>query len=74
MADTSLTSRYLELVETLERLEAEMNLVRKKVHTVMEAMTDEEAQELAKKLRPGQHSMVQALEHHLQERHSPPVE
>jgi hypothetical protein len=74
MADTNLAARYLELVEKLERLGVEMNLVQKEVDTVMEAMTEEEVQELAKGLRPGQHAVIRALELHLQQRHSPPVE
>ena len=74
MADTSLTNRYLNLVKKLEQLGAEVTLLEKEVHAVMEAMTDEEVQELAKNLRPNQHAMVQALEIHLQQRHSPPVE
>jgi hypothetical protein len=74
MADTSLSSRYLRLVEELERLKGEMHLVQNEIYSVMEAMTDEEVRELAEKLRPSQHTIVRALELHLQERHSPPVE
>jgi hypothetical protein len=74
MADTRLTSRYLKLVEELERLGVEMNLVQKKADTVMEAMTDEEVQGLVKKLRSSQKAIVRTLELHLQQRHSPPVE
>lgn len=54
----------LKLVEKLERLGAEMSLVEKEVHTVMEAMTDEQVQELSKKLRPNRHAMALVLEMH----------
>jgi hypothetical protein len=51
-----------------------MNIVQKEIYSVMEAMTEEGMEELAKKLPPGEHAIVQALELHLQHRHSPPVE
>jgi hypothetical protein len=74
MADTSLSSRFLKLVEELERLKGEMNIVQKEIYSITEAMTDEEVEELAKKLPPCEHAIVQALELDLQHRHSPPVE
>jgi hypothetical protein len=74
MANTSLTSRYLKLVEKLERLGTEMTLVEKQLHTVTEAMTDEELEEIARKLPSSQHAMVRDLELHLLRRHRPPVE
>jgi hypothetical protein len=74
MADTSLSSRFLKLVEELERLKGEMNIVQKEIYSVTEAMTEEEVEELAKKLPPGEHAIVQALELDLQHRRSPPIE
>ena len=74
MAGASLSSRFLKLVEELERLKGEMNIVQKEIYSVTEAMTEEEVEELAKKLPPGEHAIVEALELDLQYRHSPPVE
>jgi hypothetical protein len=74
MADTSLSSRCLKLVEELGRLKGKMNLVQKEIYSVVEAMTDEEVADLAKELPPEEHAIVQVLELELEHRHSPPIE
>jgi hypothetical protein len=74
MAITGLSDRYLTLAAELERITADMKLVEREICHVMDAMTDDEIRETAKRLHPGQSVMAEALERHLQQRYSAPVE
>lgn len=74
MADSDLANRYMRLVKKLERLEAEKKLLWDEMHTMMEAMTEAEGQQLAEKLRHGHEAARQALEAHMRQRNSPAIE
>jgi len=51
MADSDLVDRYMQLVERLERLEADKKLLWDEMQTTMEAMTPAEGERLGEKLR-----------------------
>jgi hypothetical protein len=71
---TDRVERYLVLIENLDRLEGEMKLLQGEIQTVMEAMTEAEERQAAEKLGQGHAARLEALELHMQQRHSPPVE
>ncbi|SEF00504.1 hypothetical protein SAMN05444161_9077 [Rhizobiales bacterium GAS191] len=71
---TDRVDRYLVLVEKLERLEDETKLLQHEIQTVMEAMTEAEERQAAEKLRQGHEAKVYALELHMEQWRSPPVE
>jgi len=74
MADSDLVDRYMQLVERFERLEADKKLLWDEMQTTMEAMTPAEGERLGEKLRHGHEAALQALEVHMRQRNSPPVE
>jgi hypothetical protein len=74
MTSAGLSDRYLALTDKLERITADTKLVQREICEVMDAMTDDEIRETAKRLRPSQSVMAEALERHLQQRYSAPVE
>jgi hypothetical protein len=74
MASSDLVDRYMQLVEKLERLEADKELLWDEMQTTMEALTEAEGERLGEKLRHGHEAARQALEVHMRQRNSPPVE
>ena len=74
MAGSDLVDRYMRLVERLERLEAEKKGLWDEMQTTMEAMTEAEGERLVEKLRHGHEAARQALEAHMRQTNSPPVE
>jgi hypothetical protein len=74
MAGSDLVDRYVQLVERFARLEADKKLLWDEMQTTMEAMTEAEAAQLAEKLRRSHEVARQALEAHMRQRNSPPVE
>jgi hypothetical protein len=74
MGDSDLVDRYMRLVKRFERLEAQKKLLWDEMQTTMEAMTEAEAAQLGAKLHHGHEAARQALEVHIRQRNSPPVE
>jgi hypothetical protein len=74
MADADLVDRYMRLVKRFERLEAQKKLLWDEMQTTMEAMTEAEGARLGERLRYGHEAARQALEAHMRQRNSPPVE
>ena len=69
-----LTDRYLRLVDRLERLEAEKKVLSNEMQNMIEGMTEAEAQRVGESLRQDHEIARQALEAHVRQLHSPPVE
>ncbi|SEC88713.1 hypothetical protein SAMN05519104_2292 [Rhizobiales bacterium GAS188] len=74
MTDSDRVERYLVLVEKLERLEDEVRLLQGEIQTLMEAMTEAEERQAAEKLGQDHAAKFRALERHMEQRRSPPVE
>jgi hypothetical protein len=74
MTNSELIDRYMRLLERFEQLEADKKLLRHEMQITMEAMTEAEGEQLGEKLRHGHEAARQALEVHMRERNSPPVE
>jgi quinol monooxygenase YgiN len=74
MTSSEPTDRYLRLVDKLERLEAEKRALTNEIQNMIEVMTEAEAQRVGENLRHGHEMARQALEAHIRQLHSPPVE
>ena len=74
MTDNDITHRYLCLVNRLEQLEDEKKLLWDEMHRTIECMTEEEVQRVGESLRIGHEVARQALECHIRQLQSPPVE
>jgi hypothetical protein len=68
------SDRCLRLVDRLERLEVEKKALSSEMQNIIEGMTEAEAQRVGKSLRQDHEIARQALEAHVRQLHSPPIE